>query len=306
MNYKIFITILLTFFIFIKSIAVENKILFKVNNKIITSLDIIDEIKYLRAINKQLQNVKNKELYEIAKNSLIKEKIKEIEITKYFLDFEIDENTVDQILIEALRQKEIKNAEQASNYLKNQKLNTETVRNKVKIEMLWNRLIVMKFSKNIKVSQETIKKELLNKSNQREFLVSEIVFNLKQGETVTDKYKLVKKKINDANFSQAALIYSISNTSSNGGELGWIKETVIEKKIRQILLKTTIGDFTQPIKIPSGFLILKKNDERIVPKNIDLEKETKQIVNEIKNYQLNQFSNIYFNKSKKNISINEL
>ncbi len=59
--------------------------------------------------------------------------------------------------------------------------------------MLWNRLIVMKFSKNIKVSQETIKKELLNKSNQREFLVSEIVFNLKQGETVTDKYKLVKK-----------------------------------------------------------------------------------------------------------------
>ena len=117
---------------------------------------------------------------------------------------------------------------------------------------------------------------------------------------------LLKKKIKEKNFSQAAVIYSISNTSNNGGELGWIKETAIENRIRQVLSNTVVGEFTKPLKIPSGFLILKKNEERIVAKNIDIEKETKQIVNEIKNYQLNQFSNIYFNKLKKNISINEL
>ena len=306
MKYKIFITILFAIFIFNKSIAIENKILFKVNNKIITSQDIMDEIKYLKVINMNLQNVENNELFEIAKNSLIKEKIKEIEISKNFIDFEIDENVVNKILIEALRKKEINTINQALNYLNNQKLNPEIVINKVKIEMLWNRLVVIKFSKNLKVSQENVKKELLNKSNQKEFLLSEIVFDLKQGENLNLKFELIKKKIIEKNFSQAAVIYSISNTANNGGDLGWIKKTAIENRIRQVLSNTIVGEFTEPIKIPSGFLILKKNEERIVAKNIDIEKETKQIVNEIKNYQLNQFSNIYFNKLKKNISINEL
>ena len=194
MKYKIFITILFTIFIFNKCIAFENKILFKVNNKIITSLDIMDEIKYLKVINKNLQNVGSNELFEIAKNSLIKEKIKEIEISKNFIDFEIDENVVNKILIEALRQKEINTINQALNYLNNQKLNPEIVINKVKIEMLWNRLVVIKFSKNLKVSKQTVKKELLNKSNQKEFLLSEIVFDLKQGENLDLKFELIKKK----------------------------------------------------------------------------------------------------------------
>ena len=129
---------------------------------------------------------------------------------------------------------------------------------------------------------------------------------MKQGENLNSKFEQIRKIINEKSFSQAAVIYSISNTSNNGGELGWIKETAIENRIRQVLSNTVVGEFTEPLKIPSGFLILKKNEERIVAKNIDIEKETKQIVNEIKNYQLNQFSNIYFNKIKKNISINEL
>ena len=298
--------ILLTIFFFNQSIALENKILFKVNNEIITSLDIVEEIKYLKVINKQLRNIENKELYEIAKNSLIKEKIKEMEISKNFENFKFDENVVNKILIEALGDKEINTFEKALKYLNNQELNSETVISKIKIEMLWNQLIVMKFSKNLKVSQETVKKELSNKSNQKEFLLSEIVFDLKQGENLDIKFKLIKNIINEKNFSQAAVIYSISNTSNSGGELGWIKETAIENRIRKVLSNTLVGNITKPIKIPSGFLILKKNEERIVAKNINIEKETKQIVNEIKNYQLNQFSNIYFNKLKKNISINEL
>ena len=305
MKYKA-LFIILTIFFFNQSFALENKILFKVNNEIITSLDIIEEIKYLKVINKQLRNIEKKELYEIAKNSLIKEKIKEIEISKNFKNFEVDENVVNKILIEAIRKEEINTFDKALNYLNNKELNSETVISKIKIEMLWNQLIVMKFSKNLKVSKETVKKELSNKSNQKEFLLSEIVFDLKQGENLDLKFELIKNIINKKNFSQAAVIYSISSTSNSGGELGWIKETAIENRIRQVVSNTLIGNITKPIKIPSGFLILKKNDERIVAKNINIEKETKQIVNEIKNYQLNQFSNIYFNKLRKNISINEL
>ena len=126
MNYKV-IFILFIIFFFNQSLALENKILFKVNNNIITSIDIVEEIKYLKAINKQLKNIENKELYEIAKNSLIKEKIKEIEIAKNFENFEFDENIVKKVLIDALKVKEIKTFEKALKYLNNQELNSETV-----------------------------------------------------------------------------------------------------------------------------------------------------------------------------------
>ena len=36
----------------------ENKILFKVNNEIITSLDILNELQYLQSINKEFKNIK--------------------------------------------------------------------------------------------------------------------------------------------------------------------------------------------------------------------------------------------------------
>ena len=67
-----------------------------------------------------------------------------------------------------------------------------------------------------------------------------------------------------------------------------------------------IGNFTNPIVIPGGFLILKIKDKRKVEKKIDLEKEMNLIVKKKTNEQLNQFSNIYFNKIKKNVLINEL
>ena len=61
----------------------ENKILFKINNEIITSLDLLDEIEYIKLLNKQLVKLDNEKIFEIAKNSAIREKIKIIELSKF-------------------------------------------------------------------------------------------------------------------------------------------------------------------------------------------------------------------------------
>ena len=65
--------------------SIENKILYKVNNEIITNQDIILEEKYLTVLNLNLKNIEKSKLNDIAKNSIIKEKIKEIELKKYFI-----------------------------------------------------------------------------------------------------------------------------------------------------------------------------------------------------------------------------
>ena len=137
-------------------------------------------------------------------------------------------------------------------------------------------------------------------------MLSEIVFNVNNNENLKDKYKLIQKTISDKNFSQAALIHSISDTSRNGGKIDWIKESVLNKKIRNEIKEIGIGEFSKPILVPGGFLILKIDDIKLTKASLDINKEVKKIIKQQTNEQLNRYSNIYFLKVKKNIQINEL
>ena len=101
------------------------------------------------------------------------------------------------------------------------------------------------------------------------------------------------------------MIFSISDTANKGGELGWVKESILSKKIFNEIKELKIGEHTNPILVPGGFLILKLMDLREISKNFDLNKEIKKIVDEKTNQQLNRFSNMYFNKVKKDTTINE-
>ena len=140
----------------------------------------------------------------------------------------------------------------------------------------------------------------------KEFLLSEILFNINENEKFDDKIILLKKEIKEKGFSQTALSYSISDTSSKGGKLGWVSETIMNQKIKNEVKKIKVGDHTNPIVIPGGFLIIKIEDIREADNSSDLNDEIEKIIKDKTNEQLNQFSNIYFNKIKKNMVINEL
>ena len=97
---KIILTITSILFLINNSNAVENKILFKINNEIITSLDIFDELKYLVTLNNELRSIENAQKFEIAKNSLIREKIKEIELKKKVNEIKIEKGLLQNVLID--------------------------------------------------------------------------------------------------------------------------------------------------------------------------------------------------------------
>ena len=300
-------TIFIIFFIFINNtLAYENKILFRVNNEIVTSVDILNEINYLSSLNKSFKNLEKEKIFQIAKNSIVREKIKEITLLKIFEEIKLDDKDLNRSLINNYSNLDINNIDELNQYLKKFNLDIKKIEKKIIVNALWNQVIYSRFSSNVKIDINKLKEEILKDNKQTEFLLSEIVFDLDLNESLDKKFILIEKSILQDGFENTALIYSISDTSTNGGNLGWIKESSINKKIKNEISKLEINEHTSPITIPGGFLILKLSEIKKTDREIDLDKELEAIIRVKTNDQLNQFSNIFLNKIKKDIFISEL
>ncbi len=306
MKTKIVIIIISSLLFFTQVHTIENKILLKINNKIITSIDIQNEINYLNSINPTLGNLENDKMFEISKNSLIRSKIKEIALEKVVSELKIDKSDFERNLILNYSNIGIKNLNELQDHLLQFNIDIQTLEERIAIESYWNQVIYDLYNKNIKIDLEEIKKNILENNMQNEFLLSEIVFNLDVNENLEEKLKKIQKSIEEKGFENSALIFSTSDSLNVGGRLGWINQNSISEEILNEIFNTTIGDYTKPIKIPSGFLILKIHETRETEKNINLEQELQKIIRIKTNEQLNQYSNLFFNKIKKDIIINEL
>ena len=308
-NKKIrFIIFIIFIFLFKHVHALENKILIKVNNEIITSLDINNEINYLVVLNKNIKSLDNQKIYNIAKNSLIREKIKRAEILNYIDEIKIDKKISDEILRLTYSRLGINSKEEFLRFIKEYDISINTIETKMAIEALWNQVIVSKLSDKIKIDKNRLKKRISIMGNKqiKSYLLSEILFNISNNDELKIKFKEIKTSILDFGFENTALTYSVSDSSKIGGKLGWIKESSLNKKIRNELNFMNIGDLTNPIVTPGGFLLLKIEDIRLKKKELDLNNELEILIKTETNKQLNQYSNIYFNKITKNFEIDEL
>ena len=303
--------ILITFIIFIpfKNIgALENKIVTKIENEIITTLDIENEKNYLKALNPNIKNIDEKRLNLISKNSLIREKIKENEILKYTDEIKLNEKFLNELVKQRYSRLNLNDKDQFLNYIKKNNIDIETIEKKLSIEAIWNQLIYQKFSKKIKIDKIKLKNEIKIKfaEGEKNFLLSEILFKINNKKNLNKKYAEIIKDINKENFESAALIHSISDSSGLGGKLGWIKESSLNETINSELINLQKGDISKPIFTSNGYLILKIDEIEYIKKNYDEEKELNELIKLKTNQQLNQQSIIYFNKIKKNTNINEL
>lgn len=306
MFYK-FIKYLFFFIFFLETTAssIENKIILKIDNKIITNIDVLIEANYLKTLNPNLQDLDKDKILEIAKNSLIREKIKEIAISRSNLTTirtEYLENLIKSIYTNIGFQ----NKKEFITHINKFDINMQIIEEKLSKETLWNQLIYQKFFSKIKIDNNKIKKdiELMNKKT-KSYLLNEIVYSSDNNKETKELFEKINISITKNGFENTAAIFSISESSKTGGNLGWINENTINKNILKDISKLKAGEFTNPILIPGGFLILKINDIKEIEKKIDFKKELNSRIRSIQNQQLNQYSNIYFKKIKKNILIDE-
>jgi peptidyl-prolyl cis-trans isomerase SurA len=300
------ITFIIFYVLLNESIAIENKIILKVENHIITSLDIFEEIKNLKFFNKNLNQIKDEEIYQIALQSILNQKIKEIEISKKFDEIKLDDENYLNFLIEnKYKSLGYETLSEFKKELTNRKINFNNFEEKIKIDILWSQIIYSKYYSKIKINEKELRKEILSKKNiSNSYELSEIVFNIENINEVNSKYQLITEDIQKLGFDNAALKHSISTTASSGGNLGWIDDKQINSKLRNELNNTQVGNITKPIRIPGGFIILKKNDVKKTEANLNIEQELKKLINYNQETQLRNYSNVYFNKIKKDLKIN--
>lgn len=302
---KKFLFVLFITCFFNNSYSFENRIVLKIDNEIITEFDIHNEMNYLKALNRNLSNLEKNKIYEISKNSLIREKIKELEISK-LQKTKIKKEYLEEIIKKIYVNIGLENKEEFIKYIQNFNIDINDIEKKLYIEALWNQIIYQKFYSNLKIDEKKIRQEIeSNKENINSFLLYEIVFRADKSSEMESLFSKIQKSIEENGFENTASIYSTSDTSKVGGKLGWIDENTMSKKIQLEISKLEKNQYTKPILIPGGFIILFVKNKKKIEKKIDLEKEVALKIAKIKNQQLNQYSNIYFSKIKKDILINE-
>jgi len=283
--------------------AIETKIIYIIQNEIITNIDIKNEFKHLLVLNNNLKELNKDKIFEIANESIIREKIKKIEISKNFKEIKIDDEYYNALLKNMYSGLGLKSSEEFEKYLKNFDLTIIDLKEKIIINALWNEMIIKKYGSQIIINEDKIKKKIVNSVKQKikEYQLSEIIYEVKNKEEIKNKYNEIIKNINEIGFQNSASIYSISETAKTGGDIGWISENSLNDKIKKNISNLDIGEVSAPIILSNGVLILKLINTKKSDINFDQEAEFKKLINYERNRQLNQFSKIYYNKIKKNL-----
>ena len=222
---KIILYIVIIFLNFNNLLALESKIIYKIDNEIITNIDIKNEFKYLSALNNQLKNLTQEQIFNISKESIIREKIKKNEVLKRFKKFEIDKKYLDKIVNNIYLSLELNTEEEFQFYLKKFDLEIKDIEEKIKIDALWNELIIAKYNSKININIEELKNEIQDSKldETKNYLLSEIVFEIDSKEEINQKFNTIKKSIKEVGFKNTSSLYSMSTLTTSIGRFGGIK-----------------------------------------------------------------------------------
>ena len=286
--------------------AIETKIIHNIGNEIITNIDIKREFKYLVALNNSLKELSKEKILNISNESIIREKIKKIEILKNFKEIKLDDDYYDVLLKNIYSRLNIRSINEFELYLKDYDLTIDDIKTKITIDALWNELIIQKYKAQISINENEIRKDILmnSKVQSKEYQLSEIIFEVQNKEEIEKKYKEVVKSINEIGFENTAARYSFSESAKIGGDIGWINENSLNDNIKTNINSLEVGDTTKPIVLSNGILILKLINTKNLDTTVDIENELRKAINYERNRQLNQYSKIYYNKIKKNLDFN--
>lgn len=290
----------------LKLLSKEVKIVQKINNEIITNIDIEIEALYLMALNPKFANIEKDKLLKLAKQSIIKEKIKKNELKKFF-DLEKKQQIVTNYIETLYKNLGHKNKKEFTDYLNKSDLKYENIYKKINIELAWNEFIYAKYKDQIKINKKKIEEKLKSiKIEYKIYNLSEILFTGLIKSDLEQKFKELIENIDKLGFDKTAFLYSESDTQKDSGLIGWVNENQLSQQFKNELNILNEGQITNPINVPSGKIILKINKIKTDTQKIDIEKELKQAIIFEKDRQLNNFSIIYYNKIKnKEINNNE-
>lgn len=279
--------------------TIENRIIVKVNNEIITSYDLKQTIlTTLILANQQIDQKIVDQSKSTALKALINSILKKKEVKKY--NIKLSEIEINNQL------KNISGGDiiKFKNRFKTNNLDFSLYEDKLKTELKWRKLIFNIYQEKVKINEEEIQNELSKvKKNKKveEYRISEISVSFGSEDEKLDLIKKINNQIIKFGFEEVALKLSESSSAVDKGDLGWVNVNGLTKKISTIILKMKINEVSEPILIGNSLLFIKLKDKKI--SNI-LENETdklkEQIINSKKNELFNLYSTSHLSKIRNN------
>ena len=285
----------------------EVKIITKIGNQIITNIDIENEYKYLVSLNNEYQKLEKNKIFNFAKASIVREKIKEIELKKYF-ELGVQDIFLNDKIGELYQSLGFSSLEEFQFYLDKFDLTIDVIARKIEIELKWNKLIFDKYKSQVIINKDVFRKKIIEESEDRYlYNISELIISYESENENENKKELsdVLNSIDDIGFDKTVLIFSNSESRKNSGNLGWINELSLSKTILNKLKDINISEITEPIKVQNGILLLKLNDKKKANMSLDIDEELRKLIRFETNKQLNVFSKIYFEKIRNKLNVNE-
>ena len=303
-------------FLFIQSSMLfgkDIKIVYKINDTIITNYDIDYELSYLTALNKNLKNLPKKDVILSAEKSIVREIIKKNHIDKiYNINYQkaINDTTITDLVNNFRTRLGYDNESSFKNYLTENNINYNDLKKKFVIERFWNQLIFDKYNSLFTIDENKINTEVENiiKNNLEivTYNLSEIVFSAKNEIEINKIYLEIKESINKVGFKETASLYSISDSAKLGGEIGWVNENQISEKIKQMIVDLDQNELSEPFVTAGGIIILRLNEKKSKSIKIDKEKEIERIIQSEKNKFFNEYSLIYFKELENKAYVEKL
>ena len=252
-----------------------------------------------------LKEISEQQIFQFAKSSLIKEKIKKIEILKQY-ELNKTNKTVDLMIENIFKNLGFSSKKEFENYLVKNNLDFNDVYKKIEIEAVWNEMIYTKFKDKIFINENKLREKISkNQENIENLLLSEIVIPLENKNQINLIYNEIAQSINSIGFKETVIKFSVSDSKNNSGLIGWVNRNTLSEEVQKQIQSLSIGEITKPILTSYGILILKIEDKKFIKKDYNVEVELEKLINFEMNNQLNNFSSIFFNKIKKDIIINE-
>ena len=267
------------------------KIVVKIENEIITNYDIKSEILATLILTKKEINQKNiDDLKQNALENLIQNRLKKIELKNY--NFTRNDSKINQYL-NSISSNNIQNIK---SLFQENGIDYKSFVDNIDIELKWRNLIFNNFSKKIEINlndiDREVKKILLNNENLISYNLSEI--EIKKSE---EKIIQVLNELKNTNFEDAVIKLSISSTSKNRGELGWVNSNLLSKEISETLEVMKIGEVSKPINRQNTVIFLKLNDKKILENSkIDIDNLKSELINQKKNELFSLYSNSLLSK----------
>ena len=256
-----FITILF-FILFFQNIyaVVKNKIVIKVDDKIITNYEIKNKINtelLLRDL--EINQVNINKMKNLAVQELINLRIKQKEINKYNNSIEFENIDISN----QLKRISNGNIEELKNKFSQYNLNYEAFINELKVQVAWQKIIFRLFNNKVSINEDEILKEIQNIKDERkeikEYDLSEIEISFSTKDEKDKKIILIQDKIKEIGFEKTVAIYSESSSAINKGRLGFLSEDSLSENIFNSLKNLNVGQISKPIINVNKILFLKIN-----------------------------------------------